>query len=329
MAIFRYVDDFLILHTKKEGDQTNGCKQTVLQCFQECCPELVFTHELPVDRGIKFLDLKLEFKDRHVCWMYEPRSSKGFLPFESGHSKTIKRSVANTALLSALNKSCHHNTESSFKRQISRLRDSGYPNALLVSVCEKISTKLKCKTSGTDGTQQTKDKQKIAILPYIHGITHKLKKIAARQDIKVVCSAPNKAYSMCRKVNQDTNHMKTCNIAHRTRYAPCEKGVVYHIPLSCGKCYIGQTGRCLNDRTREHAASLKGTNAGHLPAHCRNCACSAEFNSVTIIAKHKNQYAREMLETLAIEENEATCVSEPSIKLNTKEKQYLRCFMTR
>ncbi|KAG0433215.1 hypothetical protein HPB47_020124 [Ixodes persulcatus] len=34
---------------------------------------------------------------------------------------------------------------------------------------------------------------------------------------------------------------------------------------------------------------------------------SAEFSSVTIIAKHKNQYAREMLETLAIEENEATC----------------------
>ncbi|KAG0411517.1 hypothetical protein HPB47_011345 [Ixodes persulcatus] len=32
----------------------------------------------------------------------------------------------------------------------------------------------------------------------------------------------------------------------------------------------------------------------------------AEFNRVTIVAKHKNQYAREMLETLAIEENEAT-----------------------
>ncbi|MDD9361341.1 MAG: reverse transcriptase domain-containing protein, partial [Anaplasma sp.] len=138
MAIFRYVDDFLILHTKEVGDQGNGCKQTVLQCFQESCPDLVFTYELPVDMAIKFLDLKLEFKDRHVCWTYEPRSSKGFLPFASGHSKTIKRSVANTALLSALNKSCHHTTESSFKRQISRLRDSGYPNSLLVSVCEDI-----------------------------------------------------------------------------------------------------------------------------------------------------------------------------------------------
>ncbi|MDD9361340.1 MAG: hypothetical protein PV344_00160 [Anaplasma sp.] len=185
------------------------------------------------------------------------------------------------------------------------------------------------KTSDAGEMQKTKAKQKIAVVPYIHGITHKLKKIAARQDITVVCSAPNKAYSMCRKVNQDTNHIKTCNISHRTRYAPCEAGVVYHIPLSCGMCYIGQTGRCINDRTREHAASLKGTTAGHLPAHCRTCECSAEFNSVTIIAKHRNQYAREMLEAMAIEDKEAACVSVPSIKLNAKEKQYLRCSTSR
>ena len=28
--------------------------------------------------------------------------------------------------------------------------------------------------------------------------------------------------------------------------------VVYEIPFSCGQVYIGQTGRCLNERAREH-----------------------------------------------------------------------------
>lgn len=28
------------------------------------------------------------------------------------------------------------------------------------------------------------------------------------------------------------------------------KEVVYHLPFSCGKTYVGQTGRCLNDRLR-------------------------------------------------------------------------------
>lgn len=324
-AIFRYVDDFLILTTTEVEAQNNGCKEAVLQCFQKSCPELAFTHELPVDRSIKFLDLTLEFNEIHVCWKYEPRSSKGFLPFTSGHSKTVKRGVAKTALVSALNKSCDHNIGQSFNKQISRLRNSGYPIGLLVCVCENICTKLKHKSADTDGRESTKTQKQISVIPYIHGITHKLKKIAARQGIKVVCSAPNKAYSMCRKVNRHTNEKKMCNISHRTQYAPCETGVVYNIPLSCGKCYIGQTGRCINDRTREHAASLKGTTAGHLPAHCRSCKCSAAFSSLTILGKHKNPYAREMLETMAIEENEETCVSVPSIKLTTKEKQYLRC----
>ncbi|MDD9362161.1 MAG: hypothetical protein PV344_04465, partial [Anaplasma sp.] len=98
-----------------------------------------------------------------------------------------------------------------------------------------------------------------------------------------------------------TNQEKICNISHRTRYAPCETGIVYHIPISCGKCYIGQTGSYINDRTREHAASAKGTTAGHLPAHCRTCECTAVFNNITILAKNKNPYAREMLETMATE----------------------------
>lgn len=58
--------------------------------------------------------------------------------------------------------------------------------------------------------------------------------------------------------NRNTHQKKTCNISHRTQCTPCETGVVYNISLSCGKCYMGQTGRCINDTTREHAASLKG-----------------------------------------------------------------------
>lgn len=102
-------------------------------------------------------------------------------------------------------------------------------------------------------------------------------------------------------------------------------GVVYNIPLSCGKCYIGQTGRCINDRAREHATSLTGTSAGHLAAHCRTCHCSAAFKDITIIATNNNPHAREMLEALAIEEHASGCVSTPSITIHKKERQYLRC----
>ncbi|KAG0426957.1 hypothetical protein HPB47_025983 [Ixodes persulcatus] len=37
-----------------------------------------------------------------------------------------------------------------------------------------------------------------------------------------------------------------CDVNHRTHYVTCATGVVYQIPLSCGRVYIGQTGRCIN-----------------------------------------------------------------------------------
>lgn len=42
---------------------------------------------------------------------------------------------------------------------------------------------------------------------------------------------------------------------HRKPYVSCATGLVY-IYLHCGSVYIGQTGRCLNIRLREHASSF-------------------------------------------------------------------------
>ena len=214
----------------------------------------------------------------------------------------------------------------SFDTQISRLLDAGYPKTLLVAICEKICQNLKRGQEGIEGKTKKKTGNPIVVVPYLHGITHRLKKIAGRQGVQVVCSAPNKAYSMCGRVyeNQRSNQA-ACNIAHKTKYALCQKEVVYNIPLTCGKCYIGQTGRCINDRTREHATSLRNlTAAGHLAAHCRACQCEAQLRNVNIVGQHKNQLAREMLEALAIEEKGEQCVSAPSVALHNTEKMFLR-----
>ncbi|KAG0433699.1 hypothetical protein HPB47_019669 [Ixodes persulcatus] len=44
-----------------------------------------------------------------------------------------------------------------------------------------------------------------------------------------------------------------CDVNHRTHYVTCATGVVYQIPLSCGRVYIGQTGSavgCTNNPVR-------------------------------------------------------------------------------
>ncbi|KAH9364414.1 hypothetical protein HPB48_022729 [Haemaphysalis longicornis] len=197
-----------------------------------------------------FLDLSLRFDMGHICWRHETRSSKGFLPHDSVHSKNVKRAIVTMASRSAIEKSCAHQMTSSFNRQVTRLRNAGYAESLLAAVSESLLQRVKGRNKRRQNVQRTKGNT--VVVPYVHGFAHNLKKIAARQGVFVLCSAPNKAYQLCRRVNNEARG-ETCTTNHRTKYAECQNEVVYSIPLSCKKVYVGQTGRCINDRAREHA----------------------------------------------------------------------------
>ena len=36
-----------------------------------------------------------------------------------------------------------------------------------------------------------------------------------------------------------------------------QDGVVYKIPCECGKVYIGETGRCMHERIKEHDRDIR------------------------------------------------------------------------
>lgn len=59
------------------------------------------------------------------------------------------------------------------------MQESGYPTSLMVLVYENIRKKT-LENESADKTQR-----KIAVLPDIHGITHKIKNNAAKNDVKV------------------------------------------------------------------------------------------------------------------------------------------------
>lgn len=99
---------------------------------------------MPSDNCLQFLDLNLTFLPDHVCWIYKPRVRKGLLPYESAHSKTVKRAVAMACLQGALVNSCHHRVRESFVAQVSRLLTAGFPLMVLIAVAESLLKKIKC-----------------------------------------------------------------------------------------------------------------------------------------------------------------------------------------
>ncbi|CAN7937450.1 unnamed protein product, partial [Ixodes hexagonus] len=263
---YRYVDDYLlILDTNSSLEELVG---GIVDVFKDSSGGLKFTWELPVHNCIHFLDLIIMFSDKHVCWKYSPRSKKSLVSFKGAHSKLVKRGIALTCLQAALAKSCIHHIGDSFAQQVKRLENVGYPHHLISSCCEKLLQKTK-RADLQSCSQTKKDNRRAHVIPYWHKVSHNIRKIASRYDVNVVFSAPCKLSKICPMLNRQKKAL--CSKKQALQYTECVTNVVYEIPLSWGKVYIGQTGRCFNDRAREHNLSLRNNAGGRLADHCRRC----------------------------------------------------------
>ena len=78
--------------------------------------------------------------------------------------------------------------------------------------------------------------------------------------------------------------------------------VVYHIPCSCGKVYIGETIRRLETRVKEHEeACRKGElDKSALAEHAWTNQHPIKWNEATVVARAKNQIELRLKEALHI-----------------------------
>lgn len=56
-------------------------------------------------------------------------------------------------------------------------------------------------------------------------------------------------------------------------FSPCRVGVIYRILSSSCSFFMGQTGRCTNDRMREDHRSLDGGPSRHFALHSKGSGC--------------------------------------------------------
>lgn len=215
--------------------------------------------------------------------------------------------------------------QSSFEHQVERLLSAGFPVSVVNAVAETLLQKVQGSKPRTKA-QLTND-QRPEVVPYLHKASHNLKKVATRYGVPVVFSAPSKLGQLCSRI-ATTGKKRACEKRHEKPFVDCAVGVVYEIPLTCGKSYIGQTGRCLNNRLREHAQNLKSNNGAHLTAHCDSCTkCEPRFSETKILGKSRYQKARELLETHRIRLKGSDCVSDTSVVLFKAEGRFLDKFL--
>ena len=82
-----------------------------------------------------------------------------------------------------------------------------------------------------------KERKPVHVMPYLHNITHNVKMFANRYGVYVAFSAPRTLGQICSLMTKQKK--AECSKTHANVFTRCISAVVYHIPLSCGRAYIG------------------------------------------------------------------------------------------
>lgn len=86
------------------------------------------------------------------------------------------------------------------------------------------------------------------------------------------------------------------------------KGVVYKVECSCGSTYIGETGRTLEIRLKEHKRAVeKGDNKNGIAVHANKFPSHIiQWNTCTVLEQEQNWYKRRVKEALMIQKEKRT-----------------------
>ena len=232
----RYVDDIACVINK--ADIVNFHKHLNSQDRN-----IQFTLERYPAEGLPFLDtLNTVNEDGSIdIAVYRKAThTDRYLNFDSHHPKQHKSSVVQTLLNRAESIPSKEQDKIKERQRVFRSlhEGNGYPKEL-------IRSKLRRRKEKNQDKHEDKEYCGFAALPYVEGTTERIKRVLDDYNINT-CVKP-----LCTLRQLLSKPKDNISLEKKT-------GVVYEIP--CGDCeavYIGETGRSLGTRQKEHQASVR------------------------------------------------------------------------
>ena len=252
----RYCDDVLAAMKPDEV-------QPFLQHLNNMSPSIKFTVETEVEGKLPFLDMTLKRSDDgHIKTdvYYKPTASGQYLNYQSHHPEHQKHTVIHTLTQRAL-AICEEtdDCQTELKNIDNMLQQNKYPASVINSEMRKVKTKfasnppshqVQQQAQTTDATTRSEsgttngNKRKVMVLPYIEGISQALKRVNNTFDIKTYFKPQFTVRQM---------------LVHPKDPVPKDEkpGVVYKMKCGdCSKVYVGESGRNLKERQKEHMRHL-------------------------------------------------------------------------
>ena len=274
----RYVDDaFTILDRENVDD--------FLQHLNNQQPSIRFTMETEKDNKLAFLDTAVlrEPDGRLTTSVYrKPTHTDQYLAYDSHHPQSVKRGIVKCLYERAKRLVTKPSVISEEKKHLSSVLVS---NGYHFSFLQKVT-----KTRKPNNSVEPADEFKAtAVLPCVKGLSEQLRRCLQQQGVHAVFKSETMLRSQLVRPKDASDPAK-------------QDGVVYRIPCGCGKVYIGETGRPMQDRIKEHDRDIRlaRTETSAVSEHAHNTGHKPLWNEVKFIDRDPYYYTRRVKEAIHI-----------------------------
>ena len=274
MFWYRYVDDVLACIKIEEVEN-------ILSCVNSINNHIQFTAEKEENNSISFLDLKIMKKPNgslNFGIYRKPTHTDKYLNFDSYNPIQHKNSVIRTLIHRAEHLCDEENKEQEKNHVVDVLQNNGS--------IEKIAKKVRDNIHG-NAVVPPQLSSNFASVPYVAGTSERLSRIFRKYDINI-------AHQPSRKLKNELCHLKD-------RRPVAEKaGVVYKLACGdCNACYVGETGRQVEDRMVEHRRDINNRKiTSKVFEHVNNTGHNFDFDNVSILDQCKHKKVRLHLESV-------------------------------
>lgn len=278
----RYVDDTFIVW--QHGADTLAA---FLDHTNSVHANIQFTMETEADDQLPFLDCLVKRKSDgslgHTVYR-KPTHTDRYLSALSHHHPTQIRSVANTLASRSLRIADTDHLEAERRTLHEALLKNGFPNRLIHKAWQRQATR---KEPPPD-TEEREERAGTALLPYVKGTTDQIAKLLRAANIRTIFTTDTKLGQMV-NTGKDRIHLEA-------------KGV-YEIPCGdCSQTYVGQTGRYMSTRLKEHRRAVDHLETtSSLAQHVTATGHSIDFEGMEALTSIESRGLRTLREAVEIE----------------------------
>ena len=286
----RYVDDIVCAVPSERVDH-------VLEVFNSIHPRLQFTIEIGVNDELSFLDLNLILNNEQLIfnWYHKPTFSGRYLNFYSQHPLCQKRGTIIGLIDRVLYLSHPKFHSDNFKFIMEILIKNNYPiDFIFRTIRDRIKSviqKINIPNNVHNDQKNRNDRgPSYFTVPYFDNVSNKFRDITRDIDVRISFFSLNKLNNIIKTHKDKLSHTSHSNIVYK---------------INCNDCnasYVGQTGRQLNTRIKEHRNHINRNTSTKsvITEHKINFQHEFDWDNIEILDHEPNYHKRLVSEMIHI-----------------------------